>query len=39
MLHEFFEMEEFDASDYRLPDDQVSEVQRRVSDFASGKET
>jgi hypothetical protein len=32
------EMEEFDASDYRLSDDQVAEVQRRVADFASGKE-
>jgi hypothetical protein len=33
------EMEEFDASDYRLSDDQVSEVERRVSDFATGYET
>jgi hypothetical protein len=31
-------MEEFDASDYHLSDDQVAEVRRRVADFASGKE-
>ncbi len=32
------EMEEQDASPYRLTDEQVSEVERRRADFAAGRE-
>jgi hypothetical protein len=32
------EMEEQDASSYRLTDEQVAEVERRRSDFAAGVE-
>jgi hypothetical protein len=32
------EMEEQDASQYHLTDEQVSEVGRRLADFANGKE-